>query len=1018
MQLEQVKISREELERYPWPAIMPPPEHPRVLLRNNNIDELKRHLLEPKYKQEYLELQALADDESISAELPPEIQPGFGNFSMRALHRIDALALLGLLEGRPDYSKQSINMLRIFLERVVYADQKLRHDVTRNLGRSILSIALVYDFSYHCLSDDDKEFFIEMGKTIAFHQEVSFPPFVQGAVTGHAGEAQLLRDQLSFAIAVYDEAPEIYRVCAGRVCVEFTKSRNFFYPSGRHHQGDCYGPYRFEWELWTSWLFKRMSGQDVFVTEQGLVPYNSIYIRRPDGQLFRQGDSYHNGYNYWDTSNMFFLAANYYNNPYFKDQAILQGEKEIKEESPALYLIMNNFQLEARPVDELPLTRFFGNPLPAMVARTSWDYGRLSQTCAVEMRGSHTIFANHAHLDAGSFQIYYKGGLAIDSGTYAGCKYANAYDWAYNKQTIAHNAMLAYDPDEIVPSKTVNAGGQRFSKSAKEVFTHEDMMDDDCRIGDTPAVDFGPDKNTPYFSYLKCDLSQAYTDKVSFHEREMCFIRFDEPGRPGMFIVHDRMETMRPNIKKYFLLHTLHEPEVSGNRYESSRHDEFFTGKLSGEIVPFDQTEFEFEKFGGDGQSGNVFGTNYEPIVHSSESNAWRLQISPRNPSKSDRFLNVMQILDHNVEPYKVSALQNEYLSGVQVNDNAVLFADSTPQIDADIRLDLEPVNGLDCKVLIYSLTPGCWIVSEPDGPPAGYNVEDGVGTLLFSTKSPQVTITYAGPVMPEQVTAGQSPEFNLSRTKKQHPYTFMYEDKTLPPDALHRNEEFFMVDPMRLVSEFDLINCEFSSDSLTVSCGTGRMRFTIGSDYAELNGVIIHLPAACFEQQGKFFCPLRSLAALLDCSLYEDMLANEAILYRDARPESERGYKVYALECNKSVPHFSPWNMFDGSLNTYWAAHGVDIHLVFDLLETKPVGSIDIQWRLAKKTRHKFSVELSEDGENWTEIFNGVAVGEVNDHVFEHYEFAESRARYVKLNCMGSTRLDSNYIINLKINP
>lgn len=55
--------------------------------------------------------------------------------------------------------------------------------------------------------------------------EVGWPPVKQGAVVTHGSEAQILRDLNAFAIAVYDERPDIYNVVVGRFMQEYVPAR-------------------------------------------------------------------------------------------------------------------------------------------------------------------------------------------------------------------------------------------------------------------------------------------------------------------------------------------------------------------------------------------------------------------------------------------------------------------------------------------------------------------------------------------------------------------------------------------------------------------------------------------------------------------------------------------------------------------------------------------------------------------------------------------------------------------------
>ena len=128
--------------------------------------------------------------------------------------------------------------------------------------------------------------------------------------------------------------------------------------------------------------------------------------------------------------------------------------------SPIMFLVLNDPDLEARSIYELPLSRYFGSPIGLSIARTGWEDGVQSPAVVAEMKVGEWYFANHHHLDAGHFQLYYKGILASDSGIYEGrtrgsgeegdTDYGTKHDGGYHKRTIAHNTITVYDPDEKI----------------------------------------------------------------------------------------------------------------------------------------------------------------------------------------------------------------------------------------------------------------------------------------------------------------------------------------------------------------------------------------------------------------------------------------------------------------------------------------------------------------------------------------------------------------------------------------
>lgn len=187
--------------------------------------------------------------------------------------------------------------------------------------------------------------------------------------------------------------------------------------------------------------------------------------------------------------------------------------------------------------------------------------------------------ANHNHLDSGNFQIYYKGILASESGSYIA--YGSDYDWAYHKATIAHNSLLIYDPDETMAKAGVpNTGGQRGPSG--EFATFQDWQEGsfDTRFATVLGYEFGPDPVTPAYSYIKGDLTNAYSDKVNEVLRSMLFMPTDDAAHPAVFLVMDKISASNKDFDKYWIMHGQQEPEIDGNVSVIKRDTDGYNGKL------------------------------------------------------------------------------------------------------------------------------------------------------------------------------------------------------------------------------------------------------------------------------------------------------------------------------------------------------------------------------------------------------------------------------------------------------
>ena len=616
------------------PVPIPPAEHPRLYVRARDLPVIRQRLSHPRLAPVWNRVQA-------AARTKPE------GLKRDDLTRFIAVkALLHLLNDDPASGREAIDMLREFLPG---ADFDLHvQDISRQIGALMLSTAMVYDWCYPQLTAGDKTFFITHLERLARMLETGYPPTRGGAITGHAGEAMLFRDMLGAGIAIYDEKPEMYRLVGQRIFAEHIPARNFFYPSASHHQGSAYGPYRYSWEVLCAWMLKRMTGQDYFAHEQSQVPYRWVYSRRPDGFLLANGDVFRSG----STSRADMLTAAYYGDGFLQNQFV--NAKDFSRADPLEQILFWDPGLEPKNA-ALPLTRFFGFPLSATIARTGWD----ENSAIVEMKMQDYQFNNHQHLDAGSFQIFYRGPLAIDSGLYA--TYGTDHDTNYLKRTIAHNAMLVFDPEEkFRRGQALNDGGQRWPANGSEPVNLEALLKNGYQIGKVTRRETSDES-----SVLEGDLTKAYSEKVVAYQRGFVFVNLHDAKRPAALVVYDRITSAKPEFKKTWLLHSLDEPLVKGAITVIRQNG----GKLVNQTL--EPVAFHIEKVGGPGHEFEVAGANHPPNRTprpEDEAGSWRIELSPAQPAATDTFLNVIQIMDDGIDALPVSRTKQ----GVRIGESIV----------------------------------------------------------------------------------------------------------------------------------------------------------------------------------------------------------------------------------------------------------------------------------------------------------------------------------------------------------
>ena len=746
---------------YPPPPFLPPKGHPRVYFMAKDIPRLLENTSKPQNAKAW-EVQLKNLSAGTDGILPAPADAKKGNMSSPVLSIIESYAFDYALRGDTEHGKEAIAAMRNYIRTVVYPSKDYN-----NTGQTVFTIGVVYDWCYPLLSQEDQQALIQAALDTAARMEIGWPPVKQGNVTGHGPEGQLLRDIMCAAVAMYDEKPEMYQIAAGRFFSRMVENKRFMYPAHMHHQGNHYTNYRGQWEMLATWIFDRMGLPEVFGPEQHYLMYWTLYARRPDGLVLHDGDTHIDklklGDYYKGPSRPMFLAANYFNDPYLKMEA-LRERPQFAPSKPSgnqslncvELLVFNNPDLEPRPFTELPLTKYFPSPKGGMIARTGWDDGLTSSSVVAEMKINEWYFANHQHLDAGAFQIYYRGMLASDSGYYqasidktdtpennGSSGYGSLYDVNYNKRTIAHNTIAVYDPKERFDSRRwkdfpmANDGGQRFPNLWEEPREHADLINpaNGYRIAEVLGHGFGPDAQQPDYTYLKGDLTHAYSEKIKAFERSFMFLNLKQADHPAALIVFDRIVSSDPAFRKAWLLHGLEEPEIVGNRtvFKDSRPG--YTGKLTVDTLLPVTADTEISKIGGPDQENWVDGVSYKALLRpggANESGGWRIEVSPKTARETDYFLHVLQVGDHkpDIAALPVQSIETDTLAGLRLADRVVIFSKARNRGTAPVSFSFSGSG--ECQILVADLQPGTWTVERNGKPVCSTTVSADDGVALF----------------------------------------------------------------------------------------------------------------------------------------------------------------------------------------------------------------------------------------------------------------------------------------------
>ena len=1028
--IEEFDATKLDESLYPKPGFTPPAEHPRLYFTAADIPTILENAKKPQNEAAWRKYQEMLTKDIQKGVLPAPAKAGTMNVNNQALGTIEAWAFNYVTEGNEAYGKQAIEAIQNYMETLVLIDPN-NDNYTRNGGHAIFTLAEVYDWCYPLLTDDDKKHMINL--TIEMVQggvEVGWPPVKQGSVTSHGSEAQILRDLNSFAIAVYDERPDIYNVVVGRFLADYLPARQYHYTSHMFHQGSGYGSYRGQWDYNATWIFDTLGQKKIFGDDQQYTAYWFLYLRRPDGQLMRDGDASTNGSEIGAYSNdmkrVMMLAGNYYKDPYLKQEA-MRSNSYLQNfayghgnTSPVEFLIFNDPDLWGKPLSELPQTKYFGSPQGAMIARTGWNDGLDSPDAMAYMKINEVWFANHHHLDAGHFQLYYKGILANDSGRYQG--YGTDQDMAYNKRSIAHNTITVYDPNEVggYYNMKTNDGGQEVKEGGGEHSHIDYFLKGGNETGKVEGHEFGPDPLEPDYSYLKGDITKAYNaSKMEDYERSFMFLDLKNDTNPAALVVFDRVRSSNKSFKKAWLLHGPTEPEVNGNRTVFRNTENGYNGKMTVDTLLPKADNTEIKTIGGPGQEAWVVDKNYSAgteldMSKAHESDGWRIEVSPKAAEKQDYFLNVLQVGD--AEPdapaLPTTLIETDTHAGAKIADRVVLFGLNKGRTKKDITFSFEGEGNY--QIMVADVEAGTYLVTRDGAEIAKPVASEEGGLINFVGEAGTYTITYAG--------ADANKQFPQAEPKYDEGVTLRIANKFVYTDVAPTIINDRTLVPMRVIFEKLGATVDWDEETRTVTGtkGARTIKLTIDNKTALIDGKEVELDVPAMQLNDRTMVPVRFIAESLNCKVDWDGFAQTVFVsnpsaiigtvdengnvYYPPQHNIPNALPVYALYQNDSDENRIEQSV-DGDLATRWAVEGTEGWAwgTYDLGSVKMLDKAYLSFHNGHQRVYTFSLEVSEDGENWTRIIDKKTTSGKTLEL-EAYDMKGAKARYVKYLGSGNT--------------
>lgn len=1057
--LDNVKMDYENL-LYPLPPVVPQKEHPRLFVTKDKIPQIRENLTHEQNILTYNKLRKVADN-NYDCLLDQKNVTNNSNYTY--LEYIDANAFLYLINGDKTAGNKAVNGIVSYLRTLNVAEGDI---ASRDGMVAIFVAACVYDWCHDIISKETKEEMINLCLLCSSKAEFGWPPTGLNAYNSdHGDEYVLLKNLFAFTIAIYDDFEKPYNIVAGRLFSEFVPSRNAKFEENIYNtQGDDYGStVRGGADFFFRLLLDGLGCADMLSDNMHEAAYAHIFRKVPSGWHMQDSDIYtYPSGGYSVNYGTYFIGATLFKDPYLKGEYFLDdrgnGVSHLNDRriSSAMYLLLNDVSVGTLPKEQLPLSIYTGDTSGIMVARTSWDMGYDSNAFVVSMKTPEKFFGGHGHRDAGHFYIYYKGPLALDSGIYqsepfvdqngkvvtSGLGVGSDHHANYSERTIAHNCMLIYDPDQKQAEasngkKLVNTGSQ--TEPARNSENYEKLSGNFLKMGEVIAKDMGDDLNKPDYTYLSGNIAGAYGYRAKEYTRSFMYYNFFDEVYPGALIVFDRVTSSDPSFKKTWLLHSQNEPTIEANR-TTVRYDEYeYDGRLINDTLLPTGDNAKITKIGGPGKEFLIGDWNYTAIPTETvrdESGKWRVEISPSKPAEKDYFLNVIQVGESSSdpEPLDTELIESDKFYGAKIKDRVAFFSKENQRHKKSFEISVPGEKNETMKIAVADLAEGVWKVEKDGKLVTSEYVTKGGTVLYFDGTAGNYKITRSR----EYVKPYEKDLSILSRLDTSIEATMNFNCNNVFYSSIipieYKNEVY--VPASKIVPLFDdLAQIDVSGNTMTATlydelarrtvvftADSSEADITIGGKYQKVK---LNFPIRLID--GEFYVHYQDLNTCYDVDVEYGPLGKVVAVTSSFKRVDNSQYivstddttraRVKDVKASSHESSLPPYKAFDNNIASWFTCDGSDEWLIIELEEETNIKELAVIFGNRSIRQEKFAVDVSADGETYTEVFNGMSEVIVNDETtFEIFDVKAEKVKFVRLRLFGNTRSKKNTIYELYI--
>ena len=699
--------------------------------------------------------------------------------------------------------------------------------------------------------------------------------------------------------------------------------------------------------------------------------------------------------------------------------------------TPVQVLAFNDPNIGSEDTSTLPLTKYFGSPQGAVVARTGWNLGTQSTDVLAYMKIGEMYATGHGHMDAGNFQIYYKGILASESGQYV--TFNSNHHKNYTRASVAHNTLA-------ITSAANTNGYQIYCQTVPKNLEQWAAKDENgvgvYQTGEVTGQEFGPNIYSPEYSYIAGDIAYSYDDNVEEAVRSMIFMPLEGEESPAAFVVFDQITTKESGSKKTFMLHTQSEPTIDGNVSVIKNTDFDYNGMLTNQtLLPVNAT---IETIGGEGKefwveaglnmSGNQIEEGNIPLdkevsANSAAEYGWgRIEISTTTTqeNQTDYFLNVMYVDDADSTAtleqaeliYGKAGTTEQAMIGAKIFDRVAMFHAEKERASETVTFTV-PGNETALQGNVAGLKAGTWTVKVN-----GSEVTDAIasvegGIIYFTAPAGEYEISYknsdSDKTFDDTNDEITEPQINLTVNG-----TYVYSEAS----AKKVGEEILV--PVKAI--FAALNTDVVWDETTQTAAfsyvTSNVNVKAGETTAQINGADVELANAPQVDNGDLLVPLSFVEDILGeygTVVWDENMSQVSITATMVEDVPELTWDIEnAIQVVQAIQSGddgsnSIKNSLDGSLTSYWAFQdeGRGAWGIYDLGEVYTLDEIRMAFNYGERRWYKFDIEVSEDGENYTKIIEGKqSGGQTAD--FETFDIEPVKARYVRYIGYGNITISS----------